>query len=450
MYDCRTRLRTAVVLFVGTFALVGVASLFAAVDTVTAVKVSKDSISVQLAGRPVLQTDRYGRSGDYYFIVTLSHSILAGTHRIITVPDSASETVDVAQYTLHPAVVRLVVHSHEKLALPIETLHQQGNRYQVSLALRPRPPLKVFLDVGHGGYDPGGTGPEGLPESFVNLDVATRVAKILRSDGIGVELDRTGDVFVSLARRVELANRSSANLFLGLYCNASSDHSVHGTTTYYYHSNSYRFARYLETHVAHSLGLSDDGVMRDNLYVIRYTTTRMPDVLIEYAYISNLHEELLLTRSSFRSRVARAIADAVVGYFTNHPPTSSPHGTIEPRPSFEASTLADETARVDSVEASNGTVEIHSVGKPSVGTFSMQHDNVRYFVVNLKNAILGGHARTFQVGPPFSGRVTIDQFSVRPDVVRISVREDYANSYRVALDKSKNAHYVATIYPTNN
>lgn len=306
--------------------------------------------------------------------------------------------------------------------------------------------FEVFLDVGHGGFDPGGTGPDGLPESFVNLSVAMRLAKILRSDGIAVVMDRTINTFVSLPERVSLADESGADLFLGLYCNASADRAIHGTTTYYYHKNAYGFARYLETQVSRSLDLSDDGVVPDNLYVIRYTTQRMPDVLIEYAYISNYHEESLLANPAFRERIAVAIAGAITSYFAL--PTAPPE--VPPAPAGIAPPIPGNgaTARITAVETANGAVEILSSGEPAVGTFWYGGRRSAYLVVTLRHAILDGRERTFSVPPPFNAAVTVAQFSVSPDVVHLVIHEAGGSIYRVATKSTGGGSYVTTVYPS--
>ncbi len=298
--------------------------------------------------------------------------------------------------------------------------------------------LKVFLDVGHGGFDPGGTGPDGLPESFVNLAVAKRLAQILRSEGVEVALDRTDDRYVSLPERVALANESGSDLFLGLYCNASSDPAVHGTTTYYYHSRSSAFAHYLEDWVARALGLSNDGAARDNLYVIRRTARRIPDVLIEYAYISNRREEHLLASPEFRNHIASAIAKAITSFFLRAKPPANP------------SAAPDSVAHITSVQAADGAVEIHSIGKLTVGGLWSTDDRFRSLVITLRDAILEGSARTFDVPPPFAASVTVTQYALAPDVVRLIIRESYRNTYRIDTQASAGGGFVTTIYPTEN
>ena len=50
--------------------------------------------------------------------------------------------------------------------------------------------MKVCIDPGHGGYDPGAVGPSGLKEKDVTLSVYTILSKILQSKGIDVVLTR--------------------------------------------------------------------------------------------------------------------------------------------------------------------------------------------------------------------------------------------------------------------
>jgi len=412
--------------------------LYAAAGWVTAVTVHSNAVSLQCIGRPSLTKDLFERGDERYFVLSLNHSILLGPTRLLHVPVLQSAKVVATQYSLHPDVVHLVVQDPAKASFQVDTRHTKGNRYLITLALNAARSLKVFLDVGHGGFDPGGTGPDGLPESFVNLAVAKRLAHILRSEGIEVALDRTKDRYVSLPERVALADKSDSDLFLGLYCNASSDPAIHGTTTYYYHSRSYAFARYLEDRVARELDLSNDGVARDNLYVIRHTARRMPDVLIEYAYISNRHEEHLLASPEFRNHIAAAIAKAITGYFIRVEPSTIPEDA------------ANGIAHITSVEATDGAVEIHSIGEPVVGSFALTDDQSRYFIVTLRNAILEGSARNFRVPPPFAAWVTVTQYTVNPDVVHLAIRESFQNTYRIDTQPSAGDGFVTTIYPTEN
>ncbi|HUX19913.1 MAG TPA: N-acetylmuramoyl-L-alanine amidase [Spirochaetia bacterium] len=445
-------MRPALALLIAMIA--GPQSLSAA-ESVTAVDVSQNQLSIEVSGKPSLTTDSYGQPGAYVCVISLVNSVLVGPPRHFAPATNQSVRVDVTQYGLNPDVVHVVVRGPERISPPVQVVPAADGRYELRLSLMKRPPLKVFLDVGHGGYDPGGTGPDGLPESFVNLAVAKNLEQILARHGIEVELDRSNDRYVSLPERVALADESGADLFLGLYCNASSDRSIHGTTTYYYHPSSYGFARYLEDHVAPGIGLANNGVIKDNLYVIRNTTPSIPDVLIEYGYISNLHEEHLLATPDFRDRIAAALANAVLGYFGRSPaggeatPASTGSGPVQFVPT---GSVAQSTgpAEITSVVTTNGTVQIISNGPESAESFVLARDGATYFVVNLRGAVLLGGGKSFDVGPPFSGRVTIDQFSARPDIVRVAVREDYQNVYQIESSRRAGNQFITTIYPMSN
>ncbi len=93
--------------------------------------------------------------------------------------------------------------------------------------------LRVVIDPGHGGKDPGARGLRGLAEKDVVLNVSKLLATRLRGDGIEVFLTRRDDRFLSLEERTALANSQSADLFLSVHANASSNAALRGVEIYY-------------------------------------------------------------------------------------------------------------------------------------------------------------------------------------------------------------------------
>ncbi len=91
----------------------------------------------------------------------------------------------------------------------------------------------VVIDAGHGGEDAGARGAAGMVEKKLVLSVARDLAARLRATGLHVVLTRATDVFVPLEERTALANDARGDLFLSIHANASTDHSVHGTETYF-------------------------------------------------------------------------------------------------------------------------------------------------------------------------------------------------------------------------
>ena len=74
--------------------------------------------------------------------------------------------------------------------------------------------MKIYIDPGHGGNDPGAIGPTGLKEKDVNLNIAVNVGKILSRHGINAILTRQGDNRVELVDRVKMANDNNADCFI--------------------------------------------------------------------------------------------------------------------------------------------------------------------------------------------------------------------------------------------
>lgn len=93
---------------------------------------------------------------------------------------------------------------------------------------------RIVIDAGHGGHDPGASGP-GVTEADLVLDLASRLEKRLRSarPDLEVVMTRRADTYLPLEARTTLANRVGADLFLSIHANASENTSARGIETYY-------------------------------------------------------------------------------------------------------------------------------------------------------------------------------------------------------------------------
>jgi N-acetylmuramoyl-L-alanine amidase len=220
----------------------------------------------------------------------------------------------------------------------------------------PRRVHRVVLDPGHGGYDPGATGAGGLREKDVVLDIAHRAAPLVaRELGISTLLTRDTDVFVPLDERVARANAFSSDLFVSIHCNASEAAGGRGVMTFVLDASrddlalrvaarenaasaeataelanamshvldagglarSNHFAELLQRAAVASLspryqGVLDQGVKSAGFYVL--AGARMPAVLFETSFISNLTEERRLDTGDYRQKMADAIVNAVRAY----------------------------------------------------------------------------------------------------------------------------------------
>jgi N-acetylmuramoyl-L-alanine amidase/PKD repeat protein len=171
--------------------------------------------------------------------------------------------------------------------------------------------IKVFLDAGHGGSDPGAVW-YGFQEKVADLDIALRVKSKLEANGFSVAMTRTGDSSKSLDERVAMANSSGADLFVSIHNNASISPYAHGTETYWCANGvagSSQLASLIQSNVVSSTGRANRGVKTANFRVIKYTT--MPAALVEGVFMSNQTESDLLKTAEFREKIANGIYNGI-------------------------------------------------------------------------------------------------------------------------------------------
>ena len=100
----------------------------------------------------------------------------------------------------------------------------------------PAPParrLKIVIDPGHGGKDPGAIGVGDVTEKDVVLAIALQLRDRLQAAGFDVVLTRDTDVFIALEERTARANAEQADLFVSIHGNASPNARLSGIETYY-------------------------------------------------------------------------------------------------------------------------------------------------------------------------------------------------------------------------
>lgn len=178
----------------------------------------------------------------------------------------------------------------------------------------------IVIDARHGGNDPGAVYGSSY-EKVIALDIATRLASALSNTyGYHTRLTRTNDLYVSLARRVELTKSYKASAFISIHSNSSINTSYHGhevlvPTSSSYTTNPYITAsRNLGTAINRELGariptIRNRGVINQNVYVVGKNT--VPATLVEYGFISNANDRSHLTSSTYRQQMANATASGI-------------------------------------------------------------------------------------------------------------------------------------------
>ncbi|WP_028766002.1 N-acetylmuramoyl-L-alanine amidase [Shewanella fidelis] len=231
----------------------------------------------------------------------------------------------------------------------------------------------IAIDAGHGGEDPGSIGPTGIYEKKLVLEISKKVAKkINATPGMRAVMTRTGDYFVNLNKRSEIARNSKADLLISIHADAFTSPQPRGASVWVLsmrRANS-EIGRWLEQKEKHSELLGGAGEIiqnTDNEQYLAMTLLDMsmdrsmaishniagdvlsnlgrvtklhkhkpesasfavlkspdiPSILVETGFISNPTEERLLSQRDHQNNVANAIHKGVLKYFEQNPPVNS-------------------------------------------------------------------------------------------------------------------------------
>ncbi len=188
--------------------------------------------------------------------------------------------------------------------------------------LNPPDAPTVVIDVGHGGADRGARGyVPYCEEKKLCLLTARLVRQYLDQLGYHVVMTRNTDLFLPLAKRVELAKQAGANIFVSVHFNSSKSPKAKGIEVFFFNSNenkaranaSHKLADFILNRLIRKTSAVSRGVKKGNFYVIRETS--MPAVLVEGGFISNPEERTLLKSRDYQEKLAQGIADGVDQYF---------------------------------------------------------------------------------------------------------------------------------------
>jgi len=156
--------------------------------------------------------------------------------------------------------------------------------------------MKVFIDPGHGGSDPGAVA-NGIQEKVINLVVAKKLKELLLQSGIEVRMSRETDAAVDLNERCRMANQWGADFFISVHYNAGGGdgyeviHSI-------YHGKGEQLAQAIgkefdKTGQNCRRIFSRQGQNGDYYCVIRETS--MPAIITEYAFLDTRDVEAVDT-----------------------------------------------------------------------------------------------------------------------------------------------------------
>lgn len=180
----------------------------------------------------------------------------------------------------------------------------------------------VVVDAGHGGYDNGAKGRQGLSEKMLTLDVARRLKPLLEARGYRVVMTRTTDVFIPLGGRTAISNSHPEAAFVSIHFNCSPRRAADGVETYYYDRRSVPLASNILREIATCYGSHSRGVKYARFYVLHHN--QRPATLLELGFVSNPKENSKLQDPKVRQILAERIAAGIAKGHGGRAPITGP------------------------------------------------------------------------------------------------------------------------------
>ena len=227
----------------------------------------------------------------------------------------------------------------------------------------------IAIDAGHGGEDPGALGPGRVREKDVVLAIAKELSALFKADtGFQSTMIRSGDYYISLRGRRDLARKRQADLFVSIHADAFKRKQANGASVYALSTRgatstaaSYLAKRENAADLVGGVTLSDkddllagvladlsmtstldtslklgDKVLRNvddvarlhkkNVEQAGFAVLKSPDIpsiLVETGFISNPQESKKLATRSYQKRMAHAIHRGIRDWFLAHPPSGT-------------------------------------------------------------------------------------------------------------------------------
>lgn len=253
--------------------------------------------------------------------------------------------------------------------LPAATVKPKAPSAPAPVATAGQRNIVVAVDAGHGGEDPGAIGPGRLREKDITLAISKElVAAINAERGFEAKLVRTGDYFIPLKKRRDLARNMKADLFVSIHADAFTKPSARGASVFALsrHGATSETARFLaqrenESDLIGGVGgisledkdqvlagvlvdLSMTSTLNDSLRVGQQVLNSMgaiatlhkrqveqagfmvlkspdvPSILVETGFISNPEEARKLATPAYRKQMAQSVFRGVRQYFFQNPP----------------------------------------------------------------------------------------------------------------------------------
>ncbi len=195
----------------------------------------------------------------------------------------------------------------------------------------------IVIDAGHGTLNfqgkviNAGRRMKGrLPEYKLTLQIAAKVAELLRREGAKVYMTRTPangwrrsySASEDNRNRATYANDLDAEALISIHCDYDPRSSIRGVGTYYAKKNSHKLGKYIQRNLVKTLQTKNRKLVNDTYTILE--TAEVPAVLVESGFLSNRKEAKKLADPAYQAKIAKALANGLSQYFLSNQVASIP------------------------------------------------------------------------------------------------------------------------------
>lgn len=185
----------------------------------------------------------------------------------------------------------------------------------------------VVIDAGHGGFDPGKVGINGVLEKDINLAIAKKVKAFLEADDINVVMTRETEAGLyeesdsnkkvrDMKKRIAIIEETAPTVTVSIHQNSYHEEYVHGAQVFYYAASKEgkELAKILQNRLIEGVDKENTRVEKanDSYYLLKKTST--PIVIVECGFLSNREEADALSTDIYQEKVAWAIHLGIIQY----------------------------------------------------------------------------------------------------------------------------------------
>lgn len=185
----------------------------------------------------------------------------------------------------------------------------------------------IVVDVGHGGFDSGKIGVNGVLEKDINLQIALKLKKTLEDAGMTVVMTREDDKGLydesaskkkaqDLQRRCDLINEQKPLMTISIHQNSYTSPEIKGAQVFYYttSSESQKLAEILQKTLIEQVDTENhrEAKANDSYYLLKRTDSVI--VIVECGFLSNPQEAEKLSDEDYQQKMVNAICTGINRY----------------------------------------------------------------------------------------------------------------------------------------